>query len=435
MKKIRILVTGLCLSRNRGGAAMALSFMRLMDEYAGAPFEYVFAVDPVHLELEKEWGKKYGVRAVPRDTVTLALSTLPVFSFIRAAKAAIKGKKSAGNAARLRKTAHDEYMRSFREADCVINLNGIAFVGDGTRRWKASLNELTDGIYARAAKKPFFRFIQSYGPFNDRRVRFMASREFRRLKCVMARGKRASGFCREAAGKTPVYCFPDVAVILPRAGKEWLEPYLSKLGAARGEYMIFSPSAVITALKGGGGTSTGEGHIDMFCLAAKHYLGRGKTLIFLPHMTSPVPSECDREVCRIIIRKLAESGADISRCVLIEDELDCRELKALISAARLAVVSRYHALVAALSSGVPAVPVGWNDKYMDLLDFYGAAQFAVDARSGEPPVTAARIIENAGKWTPEKIEKMRSLQKGLEAEVRDAGRICGEWIQDVTGQK
>ncbi len=41
------------------------------------------------------------------------------------------------------------------------------------------------------------------------------------------------------------------------------------------------------------------------------------------------------------------------------------------------VASRYHACVAALSSGVPALVVGWHHKYEELFKYYGQEKWIV----------------------------------------------------------
>lgn len=434
MKNIKILVTGLCFSRNRGGPAMALSFMNQIKSHLPAA-EFTFAVASEYFDLEKKWGNHYNVKVVARDTVYSWFITQSPFRIIRRLKHILQGKtrKSYDNI-KFWRDIHKNYQLEFDKTDCVVNLNGIAFVGDGTRSWAHSLGERTCSIYSKKHGKPFFRFIQSYGPFKSWRFKLLATTEFRKLPCVMARGKLSASACREVTGNVPVYYFPDVAITLPCADEKWLRGYLKQFALKPNTYIVLCPSAVIKAMPTKKYSSLGAKHIGVYKAIAKHYLSMGEAILFLPHMTSPILSHCDREVCNNVIDALVHDGTDTNRCHIVNDELDCRELKALIKGAKLSIVSRYHALVAALSSGVPAVAVGWNDKYQDLLDFYKSSGFAVDAREGEPDDIAKKVIKKADSWSDEQIKLMRKCQPELEEMVSTAGKICADWIIDVTRQ-
>lgn len=432
MSTRNILVTGLCFSRNRGGPAMALSFMEQIKRHLSAKF--IFAVDAMYLELEKTWASHYGVEVVPRDTILLRLTT--DIALLRLGRQLIRrllGRTtSVTDNTSFWNWVHEKYQEAFDKADCVIDLNGITFVGDGTRSWLDSFVECTPSIYAKKHNNPFFRFIQSYGPFKDWRVRLLAKLDLTRLPCVMARGRLAANYCRTVAGNVPVYTLPDVAIILQPAKETWLRNYLSLFNLQPGGYIVLSPSAVIASMPTKNNSSIGSKHISVFANIASHYLSLGKTILFVPHMTSPIKNHCDRVVCEKVVQILEKDSTNKNCCYIINDELDCREFKALIGNAQLAIVSRYHALVAALSTGVPVVTVGWNDKYQDLLDFYESAEFAVDARIGEPSLVAEMVFKKANIWTNERVITIKNKQTKLENMVNEAGKICADWILGVT---
>lgn len=71
-----------------------------------------------------------------------------------------------------------------------------------------------------------------------------------------------------------------------------------------------------------------------------------------------------------IARKL---NARLPNPIEVISESDPWALKKMISEASLIVGSRYHALVAALSCGVPCVAVGWSHKYGELLADFGCS--------------------------------------------------------------
>lgn len=58
-------------------------------------------------------------------------------------------------------------------------------------------------------------------------------------------------------------------------------------------------------------------------------------------------------------------------------------LKGVISHASLLIGSRFHALVSALTQGVPAIAIGWSHKYQELFGGYGCADMVVDPTSAD----------------------------------------------------
>ncbi|MEO5885719.1 MAG: polysaccharide pyruvyl transferase family protein [Candidatus Limnocylindrales bacterium] len=56
-------------------------------------------------------------------------------------------------------------------------------------------------------------------------------------------------------------------------------------------------------------------------------------------------------------------------------------LKAVLGAATLVVSSRYHALISAMSQGVPVLATGWSHKYATLLEAFGCPDQLIDPRA------------------------------------------------------
>jgi colanic acid/amylovoran biosynthesis protein len=60
----------------------------------------------------------------------------------------------------------------------------------------------------------------------------------------------------------------------------------------------------------------------------------------------------------------------------------------LIATAVIVAGSRFHALLAALSQGVPVIAAGWSHKYLGLLDAYGSADALLELPASPEAVRA-----------------------------------------------
>jgi polysaccharide pyruvyl transferase WcaK-like protein len=69
--------------------------------------------------------------------------------------------------------------------------------------------------------------------------------------------------------------------------------------------------------------------------------------------------------------------AELDNPPRIVDEPSALITKAVIAASDVVVSSRFHGLVSALSSGVPALACGWSHKYDELLADYGCAEYSI----------------------------------------------------------
>lgn len=70
-------------------------------------------------------------------------------------------------------------------------------------------------------------------------------------------------------------------------------------------------------------------------------------------------------------------SARLSGAIPVVSGLDALTLKGVLGACRLVVSSRFHAIVSALSQGVPTIAVGWSHKYDELLADFGVSELAV----------------------------------------------------------
>jgi colanic acid/amylovoran biosynthesis protein len=95
-------------------------------------------------------------------------------------------------------------------------------------------------------------------------------------------------------------------------------------------------------------------------------------------------------------------------------------LKGYLAQARLVVSSRFHALVGALSQGVPAIAVGWSHKYELLLQDYGCREMVHTLRS--PIESLDALLDQALSET---------ARGDLMTRIQSAAKHQGELVEEM----
>lgn len=98
----------------------------------------------------------------------------------------------------------------------------------------------------------------------------------------------------------------------------------------------------------------------------------------------------DRFLNRIILDQVATK----ERIFVVDDELSARTIKAIICNFDLIISSRYHAIIAALSQGVPAIALGWSHKYDTLMHLFELDDCIVRMEDEKYKETISWVLSN-----------------------------------------
>lgn len=224
------------------------------------------------------------------------------------------------------------------EVDVVLDASGFAFSDQwGEKRARRETKVL---LHPSRRHQMLIMLPQALGPFENPGVAEHARKLFERAKLICARDTQSLLSVQRLQDYPQLRQYPDFTV-----------------GVAPG-------------------SAAGKGLPDKYCAIVPNYrmLDKGKSaaeyLDFLRHAIASMVSQNmvpafvlhDASEDRRVIEKL---GSEYAHFPVFTDS-DPRILKAMLGKAEFVIGSRFHALVSALSQGVPCIGAGWSHKYPEL---------------------------------------------------------------------
>ena len=257
-----------------------------------------------------------------------------------------------------------EFWDDFRQADIVYNIYGICFcskLNSGVTRIKlfaglrSAVSSFAINILARVSGKMSLKGTSSYGPMKSS-AEMSAARVASRyiFDRMLAREKESRRQMREVANvKSAIPVAPDVANMMPCSVK-WNEA---------GPVGI---SVSFQIIKQWGGRSD---YLDMMADLIKYmHAQTGRDVVVFPNELKPSGVYGDAEVASDIVARVHDRGKWLSVCEA--SQISGLEMKNRVAGCSVMVAARYHSCVAALSSGVPLLVIGWHYKYEELMLLY-----------------------------------------------------------------
>lgn len=243
---------------------------------------------------------------------------------------------------------------SLAACDALIDLAGFAYTDQWGAKPIADFSRLAS--YYSQREKPVILLPQALGPFEDPATQSAFSRIAASADLIYARDNISLRYATVAASaKANIRLCPDMT--LP-VGVKFGKPTIEKP-------IIIVPN--MRVVDRGGAAPDAYLNILHRTIMAVGELGAVKILIH------DLGGD-DEKLARRLQRRLGKPVEIIT----VDDPW---ALKGEIAQASLLVGSRYHALVAALSCGVPTLAVGWSHKYSELMDEFecGDCLFAADS--------------------------------------------------------
>ncbi len=158
---------------------------------------------------------------------------------------------------------------------------------------------------------------------------------------------------------------------------------------------------------------------------------------YLSFMTEAIEQTRRRELEPIILlHESADRGiatelqTRAGRSLHLVENDDALVLKGIIGAAQVVIGSRFHALVSALSQGVPSIATGWSHKYVGLFEDFGCPELVLSPHSSVDQLSSTidRVLDQ-----PERDRLAATLEQRTRAQVREVSAMWTEVRRVLTG--
>ncbi len=270
----------------------------------------------------------------------------------------------------------NDHIKALYDCDVYLDEPGISFV-DG--REKFLIFNVASILPPILMNKKIVKCAQAMGPFNNPINRFFSKLLLPRVSHIMARGSQTNKYLKvlNLNNVTPASDYAFLLKITESEKKIAKKILLkSKLSSTTNkDYVIICPSRVVEKKCDKLGVNYSEVIADFINVKNRY----NQKFIIMAHAAregSEKQHNNDLPLCN----KIFELVEDKNKTVFLDQEISAQAQRYIISTSSACLVSRFHAMIASLSVGVPVGVIGWSHKYKEILSQFGLERYAIDLK-------------------------------------------------------
>lgn len=301
------------------------------------------------------------------------------------------------------------------QSNALICLAGVSFVEGRTKFLPFNIATL---LPAMILGIPVIKFAQAMGPFNDGLNRWLARTILGRCTRLFTRGERTHSHIQSLLGGKGNYERADDVAFLFKpeyclsTPSDQLNIDLKQLMdlANPGQVVVGVCPSIVVAKRA---AAAGWDYAQSIAKLMDELIARGYVVALYPNATRGEDMDKthnnDLPLLNDIENKLAAPSA--KHYVKFTGSLNAAQIHRVINACDVHVLSRFHAMVAALSSGIPVLVIGWSHKYLEVMDRFEQADMVIDYKAGAHEAVLARL----GQLLDERTQRQHIIQRALSA--------------------
>ncbi len=274
-------------------------------------------------------------------------------------------------------TPMTDLRRKVKQVYMGIDVSGYAY-GD-SRDFRQPLETIKAINFCQSRGGKYVFMPQAWGSFEMPRVAENIREMLDRSNDFFVRDTVSRDYIAKLLGKdsnsVPVY--PDIAFSFPKPDPTIGEELLRKAGRKTSgrKLMVLAPNMRVYRRSEGKGEA--NVYVKKLTRIVKFAIEKmNMDVVLVPNEIRPVEGyhPDDRFICRILNKEINNPD----RCFYISDYHSAEEIKSVIGQADLAVASRFHSLIFALSQGIPCLAISWSHKYRELFRLFDMEKFVVE---------------------------------------------------------
>jgi colanic acid/amylovoran biosynthesis protein len=301
-------------------------------------------------------------------------------------------------------------VRALDASDMLIDLAGVSFI-DGREKF-LPFNILTL-VPAMVLNTPVVKFSQALGPFRHRINRLAARMTLKFCRQIFARGLSTFEHLQELQ-LDGLYPSPvaDVAFLhrpefsLTTENPEALARLSEQLQTQSRPLIGLCPSSVLAAKS----LKNNQGYTESLSLLCEQLLEQGYAVLLFPNATREASGDRlrnnDLPVIKEIREKVLAHRPETTALYSVTQDINTNGIKQLMSFCQIVMVSRFHAMIAALAAQQPVLVLGWSHKYLEVMQSFGLGQWVFDFKQVEG-ATILKAIQYIAENTEEIQDRLR----------------------------
>ena len=287
-------------------------------------------------------------------------------------------------------------VRALGESTALVDLAGVAFI-EGREKF-LPFNVLTL-LPAWLLGTPVVKMSQALGPFKKPVNRLAAWFMLPKCTKVWARGEQTFSYLKDAGLRGIDFALADDIAFNHKAeyalsveSSPQLEQRFAQVMQARNGVrgvVGLCPSSVVAVQS----RRRGENYEAVLSELVADLAGQGLVVVLFPNATRAISGEAERNndlpVIRRVLGRLGEH--DGVQPIAFDLDMNATDIKRLIAQMDMVLVSRFHAMVGALSLAVPVAVLGWSHKYAEVMARFGLQAHVLDYKRADAAELGERV--------------------------------------------